>query len=56
VLGCIKQAEIRNSFSPGLHTTIFQAEIFAFKVCIMDNKKRATKVGTSIFSPIVKRP
>jgi hypothetical protein len=26
-----------NSFSLGLHTTVFQAEIYAIKVCIMEN-------------------
>ena len=39
----------------GSNTTIFQAEIYGFKACVMDNKKSATNVRTSIFFLIVKR-
>jgi hypothetical protein len=35
---------------------IFYAEIYAFEAFIMENNGRATKVGTSVFCLIVKRP
>jgi hypothetical protein len=41
-----------HSFSLGLHTTVFRAEINAIKMCIIENTRRAT----SIFCLIVMWP
>ena len=35
--GVYKWGSRRHSFSLGLHTTVFQAEIYTIKVCIMEN-------------------
>jgi len=43
-----------HSFILGLYTTIFQADIYAIKACIMENIEEATQVGTSIFFLTVK--
>jgi hypothetical protein len=32
----------RHRFSLGLHSTVFQTEIYAIKACIMENRDRAT--------------
>jgi len=45
-----------HSFSLGLHTTIYQVEMYAIKVCIMENIEKATQVGTSIFILTVRQP
>jgi hypothetical protein len=43
-----------HSFSPGLLTMVFQAEIYAIEACIIDNM--ATQVKTFIFFLTVKQP
>jgi hypothetical protein len=42
-----------HSFSLGPHTMVFHAEINAIETCIIENTRRATKVGASIFCLIV---
>jgi hypothetical protein len=44
------------SFSLGLQNTIYQAEMYAIRVYIMDNIEKATQVGTSIFILSVGQP
>jgi hypothetical protein len=56
VLGCIDGAQEGHSFSLGLHTTVFQAEMYAIKACIMIIQKRVTQVGMSLFSVTVRHP
>jgi hypothetical protein len=43
-----------HSFSLGLHTTVFQAEIYVFKACIMESTEKGY-TGRSIFL-IVRQP
>ena len=46
-----------HSFCLGLHTTVFQAEIYmSSRNAKWRTWKRATKGGISIFSPIAKQP
>jgi hypothetical protein len=37
VLGCTDEAPEGAQIQPGLHTTVFQAEIYTFMACGMDN-------------------
>jgi hypothetical protein len=37
VLGCIDEDPEGAQIQPGLHTTVFQAEIYTFMTCGMDN-------------------
>jgi ribonuclease HI len=39
-----------HSFSLGLDTTVFQAKIYAIKVCIMENKEKSY-TGRNIYIP-----
>jgi hypothetical protein len=45
-----------HTFILGLHTMVFQVEIYAIMGRIMENIERATKVGTLISSLTVKQP
>jgi hypothetical protein len=40
VLGCIDGLEKGHRFSLGFHTTVFQAEMYAIKACIVGNLKK----------------
>jgi hypothetical protein len=40
--------EVGHSFSLGHHTTVFQAEIYAIKACIMENIEKSYK-GRNIY-------
>jgi hypothetical protein len=44
-----------HSFSLGLHTMVFQVEIYAIKACIMDNTEKGYK-GRNIYILSVKQP
>jgi hypothetical protein len=44
-----------HSFSLGLHTMVFQAEIYAIKACIMENIEQGYK-GSNIYIISVKQP
>jgi hypothetical protein len=44
-----------NSFILALHTTVFQAEIYAIKACKMNNTEESYRGRISIFYLIVKR-
>ena len=56
MLGCIDGAQEGHSFSLGLHTTVFQVEIYAINACIMRIQKQATQVGTSVSFVTVRHP
>jgi hypothetical protein len=38
-----------HSFCLGLHTSVFQDEIHAFKACIMENIEKGYKVKNTVF-------
>jgi len=42
-----------HSFQLGLHTTVFQVEIYAIMACVMDNIEKGCKGRNIIFSLIV---
>jgi len=44
-----------NTYSLGLHIAVFQAEIYAIKACIMENRERAY-AGISAFLLTVRQP
>jgi hypothetical protein len=53
---CFGGSRKGHSDSLGLHTMIFQAEIYVIKACVMENIKNGYTVETSMFFLVVKWP
>jgi len=48
--------KMRHSFSLGLYTMVFQAEIYAINTCVMENVVKGSQVGTTIFFSTARQP
>jgi len=53
--GCRWCSRREHTFSLGLHTTLFQAELHIIKACVMENTEKGYE-GTSIFYSTVRQP